>query len=82
MKGPEAGTARRYARALLDVALAKKDAALGADLDTLAALYSGQPELRRVLLHPAVPPDKKTAVVTALSATPDAHQTEVILRPR
>ena len=65
MKGGEAG-ARRYARALLDVALEKGDTTLRRDLGDLGQLYAAHAELRTVLLHPAVPPDKKTAVIAAL----------------
>jgi F-type H+-transporting ATPase subunit delta len=65
VKGGEAA-ARRYARALLDIALAKGDTGLREDLDLLAGLYSEHVELRSILLHPTVPADKKTAVVGAL----------------
>jgi F-type H+-transporting ATPase subunit delta len=65
MKGGEAA-ARRYARALLDVALEKGDTALREDLEDLGQLYTEHAELRTLLLHPNVPPEKKTAVVGAL----------------
>jgi F-type H+-transporting ATPase subunit delta len=65
MKGGEAA-ARRYARALLDVALEKGDTALRQELDDLGQLYADSAELRTVLLHPGVPPEKKTAVIAAL----------------
>ena len=65
MKGGEA-SARRYARALLDVALEKGDTGLRQDLDDLGRLYVEHAELRTLLLHPTVPPEKKTAVVAAL----------------
>jgi F-type H+-transporting ATPase subunit delta len=65
MKGGEAA-ARRYARALLDVALEKGDDALREQLETLGQLYTGHAELRTLLLHPTVPPEKKTAVIAAL----------------
>ena len=65
MKGGEAA-ARRYARALLDVALEKGDTAVRQELDELGQLYAGHAELRTVLLHPGVPPDKKTALIAAL----------------
>src|SRR5262249_41860741 len=65
MKGTEA-VARRYARAALDVALAKGESGLGEDLDALARLYETSAELRTALLHPAIPAEKKTAVVGAL----------------
>jgi F-type H+-transporting ATPase subunit delta len=65
MKGGE-GSARRYARALLDVALEKGDTALRQDLDDLGRLYVEHAELRTLLLHPTVPTGKKTGVVAAL----------------
>ncbi len=65
MKGGETA-ARRYARALLDVALEKGDEGLRQDLADLARLFSDSPELRAVLRHPGVPAEKKTAVVASL----------------
>ncbi len=65
MKGGE-GSARRYARALLDVALEKGDTALRQDLDDLGRLYVEHAELRTLLLHPTVPTGKKTGVIAAL----------------
>jgi F-type H+-transporting ATPase subunit delta len=65
MKGAEV-VARRYARALLDVAEAKGDAGLRDELEELARLFTQHAELRTVLLHPAVPAEKKRAVVAAL----------------
>src|SRR5438477_3252024 len=65
MKGSEA-VARRYARAALDVALAKGDTALRTELDELAGVLATSLELRSVLGHPAIPADKKTAVIASL----------------
>ena len=65
MRGGEAA-ARRYARALLDVALEKGDNALRQDLDDLGQLYADNAELRTMLLHPGVPAEKKTAVIAAV----------------
>ena len=65
MKGGE-GSARRYARALLDVALEKGDSGLRQDLDDLGRLYVEHAELRTLLLHPTVPTEKKTGVIAAL----------------
>jgi F-type H+-transporting ATPase subunit delta len=65
MKGGEAA-ARRYARALLDVALEKGDTALRQDLEDLGQLYADNAQLRTMLLHPSVPAQKKTAVIAAL----------------
>src|SRR3954463_13169027 len=61
-----AGSARRYARAALDVATAKGDGRLQEDLEALARAVSGNAELRTVMVHPAIPAEKKTAVVAAL----------------
>jgi F-type H+-transporting ATPase subunit delta len=62
--------ARRYARALLEVALAER-----ADLDQIdrdlhgfADLFDAQPTLREVLTNPAVPVPPKRAVIAALIA--------------
>jgi F-type H+-transporting ATPase subunit delta len=65
MKGGEAA-ARRYARALLDVALEKGDTAIRQDLEDLGQLYADNAQLRAMLLHPGVPTEKKTAVIAAL----------------
>ena len=65
MKGGESA-ARRYARALLDVALEKGDTALRQDLEDLGQLYADNAQLRTMLLHPSVPAQKKTAVISAL----------------
>jgi F-type H+-transporting ATPase subunit delta len=64
VKAGTAGAARRYARALLDVALAQKageDVRRG--LREAARLLAEQAELRVVLEHPAVNPARKRAVV-------------------
>jgi F-type H+-transporting ATPase subunit delta len=66
MRAGNAAGARRYARALLDVAVAQGDTTVGPALDELAALFTGHADLRTVLLHPTVPIEKKTAVVAAL----------------
>ena len=65
MKGGESA-ARRYARALLDVALEKGDTTLRPDLEELGQLYADNAQLRTMLLHPGVPAEKKTAVIAAL----------------
>jgi F-type H+-transporting ATPase subunit delta len=64
-KGAEV-VARRYARALLEVSEAKGDSGLREELDELSALFAGHADLRTALLHPAIPADKKLAVVAAL----------------
>ena len=60
--------AKRYARALFDVALAERQDLdqIGRELSDLVALVSGHQELARALTHPAVPPARKRAVVEAL----------------
>jgi F-type H+-transporting ATPase subunit delta len=61
--------ARRYARALFDVALAEADPErVAGELDAFAALVQGHDELWRVLTRPGVPPARKRAVVAALLA--------------
>ena len=65
VKGAEVA-ARRYARALLDVATEKGDDGLREELGELAAVLAGSPELRTVLVHPGIPAEKKTAVLGAL----------------
>jgi len=63
-RGEVWSSARRYARTLLELALAEgaaepvREALRGA-----ARLLTEQPELRRVLEHPAVSAEKKRAVV-------------------
>jgi F-type H+-transporting ATPase subunit delta len=64
MKVRATGAARRYARALLELALAQQ----GGDevrrgLRETVRLLAAQPELRVVLLHPAIGAEKKRAVV-------------------
>ena len=66
MKQGHEAVARRYTRALLDVAAEKGDSGLLEDLEVLARLFAEHAELRAVLLHPAIPGDKKTAVIAAL----------------
>jgi F-type H+-transporting ATPase subunit delta len=65
VKGAEV-VARRYARALLDVATEKGDSGLREELSELATLFSSSAELRTVLVHPGIPAEKKVAVVHAL----------------
>jgi ATP synthase F1 delta subunit len=58
------GAARRYARALLEVALAQNAAdEVRRGLQGANVLLGEHPELRRSLLHPAVGPEKKRALV-------------------
>jgi len=58
--------ARRYARALLDVAGPQKAAALGGELGAWSALLREQPELLLALRHPGLSADRKTALLQAL----------------
>jgi F-type H+-transporting ATPase subunit delta len=60
--------ARRYAKALLDVASKEADADnVGKELDAFVALVHQQPPLNRVLMSPAVPAPRKRAAVTELA---------------
>ena len=60
VKGAD-GVARRYARALLDVAPEKGDRRRCArSCGELAAVLASSPELRTGLVHPGVPAEKKT----------------------
>jgi F-type H+-transporting ATPase subunit delta len=62
-----ASAARRFARALLEVAEKQKASErLDGELAEFARAFGASDELRRALSHPAVPNDKKTAVVNAL----------------
>lgn len=64
-----AGVARRYARALLDVAREKGDPArVREGLSAVKATLDASAELRRVLTHPALPVDKQAKVADALWA--------------
>ena len=57
-------TARRYARALFDVALAEDDVvAIERQLTGLADVFTGHADLWRTVTNPAVPVPKKRAVV-------------------
>jgi F-type H+-transporting ATPase subunit delta len=59
--------ARRYARALLDVAQQRGDpAAVRKALEDAAATLAGQPDLRAALTHPAVSAERKRAVASAV----------------
>ena len=67
MKKATRSVARRYARALLDVALEKGAAeALGPALGGAATLLAGQADLRATLAHPALSVEKKKKVATAV----------------
>lgn len=68
MRGPSRALARRYARALLEVVLENKaDAqALRQELSGVADLLLGNPELARILQHPAVAVARKRKILEAL----------------
>jgi F-type H+-transporting ATPase subunit delta len=60
-------TAKRYARALLDVARAEADpVAVEQQLSAAADVFRGHADLWKVMTNPAVPAPKKRAVVDAL----------------
>ena len=69
MKRGEAAAARRYARALLEVAFAAAEGnpgALRAELQEAAALLQGQAELDEALTSPAVPAEAREKIVDAV----------------
>ena len=67
MKPRAGGAARRYARALLDVALQQGDAeALRRELREAAALLAAQKDLKSALEHPALPAEAKRKIVEAV----------------
>ncbi len=65
---PSSPAARRYARALFG--LAKEDgrtSEAATELDTLAALFEGAPELREALIIPLYPVKERLAVLEAVA---------------
>lgn len=59
--------ARRYARALLDIGIAKGSyEQLGKDMDELAALYSGSRDLTEALTNPVFVMSRRRAVLEAI----------------
>lgn len=75
MKRVSPGAARRYARALLDVALEQADAtALRQELSEAAVALSTHPELAALLSHPALSVDKKKSLVAAVFAPERASE--------
>ena len=67
MRPGERVAARRYARALLDVAVQQGDPeAVRRELREATALMAAQAELRSALLNPAVPGEAKRKVVEAV----------------
>ena len=60
-------SATRYARALLDVAIQESDPAkIERDLSSFVTMVESSAELKRALLSPRVPPDRRRSLVTAL----------------
>ena len=73
------GTARRYARALLDVALEKGEAeALRAELAGMVALIAAHPDLKALLANPAVSVERKKKLVGAVAAR--ARASDILTR--
>lgn len=67
MKPRLLGAARRYARALLAVALEKGDPAeLGRELQQAVELLDAHPELQKVLTHPAISAERKRLIASAV----------------
>lgn len=67
MNRAASAAARRYAKALLAVAQPRgEDAALAAELRGAAVLLEGNEELRQVLTHPALAPEKKRRLVESV----------------
>lgn len=78
--GPTKALARRYARALLDVARIEggdADAKAAAELRELAALLESNAALRATLLHPALGPEQRRRVLLAIA---DAGSLSPLLR--
>ncbi len=69
MKGASRGVARRYARALFEVAEAEGRAeAVRGELEAAERALHGSRELRQALLHPALQPERKKAILAAVFA--------------
>lgn len=63
------GTARRYARALLDVALAKGEGeALRAEIVAMVAVLAAHEDLAGLLANPAVSAERKKKLVSAVAS--------------
>jgi F-type H+-transporting ATPase subunit delta len=69
MKAASRGVARRYARAMLEVAQAGGTAReLRVELEQAAAALAAHAPLQRALLHPALNPERKRALLAAVFA--------------
>jgi F-type H+-transporting ATPase subunit delta len=63
------GSAARYARALLDVAIEESmTEQVERDLSAFAELFARHADLQRALTHPAVPAARKRALTTAVTS--------------
>jgi F-type H+-transporting ATPase subunit delta len=70
-----AGSARRYARALLDVATEKKqEEPLRAEIEAMAALIAGHRDLAGLLSHPAVSAERKRKLAGAVAERAGASE--------
>lgn len=80
--------ARRYARAVFDVALSERLdlEKIDEELSSVAALVTGNEGLQRVLANPAIPPSRKRAVLERLlelsPVTPVLARTLLLLADR
>ena len=73
------GTARRYARALIDVATEKGQAeALRAELADMVALIGAHPDLKALLANPALSAERKRKLVAAVAGR--ARASELLTR--
>ena len=69
------GTARRYARALLDVALQKGEAeALSGELQQMVSLLGAHKDLSALLANPAVSAERKRKLVSAVAQQAKASE--------
>jgi F-type H+-transporting ATPase subunit delta len=67
VKARTRGLARRYARALVDVALGTGEAeAVGSDLRSAVTIIEGHAELKAVLMHRALSAERKRRIVAGL----------------
>jgi F-type H+-transporting ATPase subunit delta len=67
MRGSDTASARRYARALVEVAAAKGEAdAVRSELRRAVALLAREKELAASLAHPGLPAEKRKALVAAV----------------
>lgn len=85
MKGASRGVARRYARALFEVASAEGTArAQRSELEGAVAALRARPDLESALLHPALPSSRKREIVARVfaDATPLLRRTLELLISR